>query len=114
MVMWIVFGVLAPLLILGLVAAGIVGLLRGRLTFATVVHAYTVVVLGVCVILALNGGALLLKATFGEVISRDFSYQAANYSPRPAPGATAASQRAPSEARADTATGVTLLAIGLS
>lgn len=115
--MSIVFGVLAPFLILVLIGAAVVALWRGRLTFAAVVHAYTAAVLGVCMVLALVGGALLLKATFSEVIGRDFSYQAADHPydgpyGRPA-GIPDGAQRAVTQAKNDIATGVTLLVVGI-
>ena len=77
--MGIVFGIIGPLLVLALLGAGVAALLRGRLTFAALVHAYATAVLGVCTVLALVGGALLLKAGFSEAISRDFSYRTAEY-----------------------------------
>jgi len=115
----IVFTILAPLLVLVLIGAGIVALQRGRLTFATIVHAYTAIVLGVCIVLALVGGAFLLKSLLSSAISRDFSYQTQDYpfqppdvpGPRP-PGPTAA-QRAETQARDDIATGITLLVVGV-
>lgn len=116
-----VFGFLAPmlvLLLLGLIAAAIVGLMRGRLTFATIVHAYTAVVLGACIVLALAGGALLLKSLFSAAFGLDFSYQTVDY-PRgtPPPGVVepklpSAAERAASEAGDDLTGGITLLVLG--
>ena len=114
--MGIVFGIIGPLLVLALLGAGVAALLRGRLTFAALVHAYATAVLGVCTVLALVGGALLLKAGFSEAISRDFSYRTAEYpyaGPYERPtGRPSAARAAVSAARADLATGVTLLIIG--
>lgn len=114
--MGIVFGIIGPLLVLALLGAGVAALLRGRLTFAALVHAYAAVVLGVCVVLALVGGAFLLKAGFSEAVSRDFSYRTAEYPyagpyERPS-GVPSAERAAATAARDDVATGVTLLIIG--
>lgn len=122
-----VIGALVPFLILGLVAAGVVALVRGRheeippLTFATAVHAYTAAVLVVCVILVAIGGALVLKAVFSEIGPRDFSYELAAqplyYEPGPyaVPANTApdAEERAKNAARDDIALGTTFLAVGI-
>ena len=118
--MGVVFGFLAPalvLVLLVLVAAGVVGFIRGRLTLATIVHAYTALVLGICVVLALAGGALLLKSLASAVVSRDFSYQDAEY-PRvtPPPGVVppqpSAAERAATQAADDLTAGLTLLVLG--
>ena len=74
MIIGIVFGIVAPLLVLGLVGAGIVALIKGRLTMPMLAHGYTAVVLGIGLVLALVGGAYLLKAGMSELIGRDFSY----------------------------------------
>lgn len=108
--MGIVFSSLAPFLFLLLIGGAVVALWRGRLTFAAIIHAYTALILGVCVILALVGGALLLKATFSEVVARDFSYQTEGYPPT---GPYGGPPSAETQARNDVATGITLLVIGV-
>jgi len=121
-----VIGALVPFLILGLVAAGVVALVRGRheeippLTFATAVHAYTAAMLVVCVILVAIGGALVLKAVFSEIGPRDFSYELVEQpvyyepGPNPAPANTVgAEERGKNAARDDIALGSTLLAVGI-
>ena len=119
--MGIVFGFLAPVLVLallGLVAAGVVGFQRGHLTLATIVHVYTALVLGICIILTLSGGALLLKALASAAIAPDFSYQTAEY-PRgtPPPGVVepprpSAAEHAATQAADDLTAGLTLLVLG--
>ncbi len=119
--MGVVFGILAPVLalaLLGLLAAGVVGLRSGRLTLAAVVHAYAALVLGVCLVFALAGGALLVKALASVALGRDFSYQTADY-PRgtPPPGVVeppqpSAAARAATQAADDLTAGITLLALG--
>lgn len=118
--MGVVFGFLVPVLVLtllGLIVAGIIGFQRGRLTLATIVHAYTALVLGVCLVLALAGGALLIKTATSAVISRDFSYQTADY-PRSVPPGVAepslpsAAERAATAAADDLTGGISLLVIG--
>jgi hypothetical protein len=118
--MSVVFGFLAPLLVLallGLVAAGVVGFLRGRLTLATIIHAYTALMLGVCLVLMLSGGALLLKTLTSTIISRDFSYQAVDYPYGAPPGVVkppqpSAAERADAQAADDLTAGITLLILG--
>lgn len=105
--MAVIFAFLAPLVILLLIGVGIAALLRRRLTFANLVHVYMAVVTGVCVVLALVGGALLLKAIFSAAFGTDFSY--VEVSPGPAPEL----RTAVSQARDDIALGATLLVIGL-
>ena len=106
---------LAPLLLLALIGAGVVALVRGKLTFPAVVHAYTAIVFGLCAILALVGGAFLLKAGLSEVFSRDFSYQ--NFSAQtggyPPAGPYGGPPSVETQAKNDVATGITLLVIGV-
>jgi len=109
MILGIVF-TLAPLLLLALVGAGVVALVRGKLTFPAVIHAYTAIVLGLCAILALVGGALLLKAGLSEVLARDFSYRTGGSPPA---GPYGGPPNAETQARNDVATGITLLVIGV-
>jgi hypothetical protein len=113
-------GFLVVLALVALLATGIVAFRRGILTFATVVHTYTAFVLGVCTVLALWGGALLLKSLASVVIARDFSYQTADF-PRPvpppgvapiAPQEPTGAARAATEAGDDLTAGITLLVIG--
>lgn len=118
--MGVVFGFLGPTLVLallGLIAAGVIGFQRGLLTLATIVHAYTALVLGVCIILTLSGGALLVKTLTGSLISRDFSYQTADYPRSVPPGLVepvlpSAAERAAAQAADDLTAGITLLALG--
>lgn len=118
--MGVVFGFLAPVLVLtllGLIAAGVVGFQRGRLTLATIVHAYTALVLGVCLVLALSGGALLIKTLTSAVISRDFSYQTADYPYSAPPGGVeppqpSGAERAATQAADDLTAAITLLILG--
>ncbi len=101
---------LAPLLLLALIGAGVVALVRGKLTFPAVVHAYTAIVFGLCAILALVGGAFLLKAGLSEVLGHDFSYRTGGYPPA---GPYGGPPSAATQARDDVATGLTLLVIGV-
>lgn len=118
--MGVVFGLLAPVLVLvllGLIAAGIIGFQRGRLTLATIVHAYTALVLGVCLVLAFSGGALLIKTLASAVSSRDFSYQTTDYPYSAPPGVVvplppSAAERAATQAADDLTAGITLLILG--
>ncbi len=77
-----ILGFVAPVVVLALlalVAAGVAGVRNGRLTLAAVVHAYAALVLGVCLVLALSGGALLVKALASAALGPDFSYQTVDY-----------------------------------
>lgn len=115
-----IVGFLVGLTLIALLATGIVAFRRGTLTFATVVHTYAAFVLGVCLVLALWGGALLLKSLASVVIARDFSYQTADFpAPLPPPGTApiapqepTAAARAATEAGDDLTAGITLLLIG--
>ncbi len=122
--MGLISGVLVILVVLALIAllvTGIVTFRRGALSFATVVHTYTAFVLGLCIVLALWGGALLLTSLASVVIARDFSYQTADF-PRPvpppgvapiAPQEPTGAARAATQAGNDLARGITLLVIGI-
>jgi hypothetical protein len=70
----IIFSIIGPLLVLGLVGAGVVALMKGKLTMPMLAHGYTAVVLGIALVMTLVGGAYLLKAGLSELIGRDFSY----------------------------------------
>lgn len=116
-----IFSILFPILVLVLLvllAAGVYGLMRGRLTLGSVVHAYSAVVLGVCLILALSGVALIVKSVSGSIIGLDFSYQTVEYPmSEPPPGVPRptmppAMERAKSQARDDLASGISLIVIG--
>lgn len=119
--MGLVFGILTPILLLLLIvllAGGVYGLMRGRLTLASIVHAYCAVVLGICLVLALAGAALIVKSIAAASIGLDFSYQTADY-PRPKgpvgtvePAGPTANDRATAQARDDLASGIALLVIG--
>ncbi len=111
-------GILGMTLVLSVIGAVIVALVRGRkegappLTFATAVHGYATVVLGVCIILALFGVALILKSASSEIGPRDFSYTVpATGDFRPS-GTLSGEQVARNDARNDMAIGVTLLVVG--
>jgi len=115
-----IVGFLVGLALIALLATGIVAFRRGTLTFETIVHTYTAFVLGVCIVLALSGGALLLKSLASVVIARDFSYQTADF-PRPIlppgvepipPQVPTAAARAATQAGDDLTAGITLLVIG--
>lgn len=116
-----VFGILFPILVLVLLvllAAGVYGLLRGRLTLGSVVHAYSAVVLGVCLVLALSGVGLMVKSVSGSLFGLDFSYQTEDYPvPEPPvagrkPAMPSAMERATGQARDDLASGISLIVIG--
>jgi len=108
------FGFFGFLVTLALLAIGIAAVRRGTLTFATVVHTYTAFVLGLSIVLALSGGALLLKSILSTVIARDFSYQTADYPrPLPPPGVAGVAERAQTQADDDLSAGITLLVIGV-
>ena len=115
-----VFAFLGPtmvLLLLVLVALGMIAFGRGQLTFPTVVHVYTASLLGVCLILTLSGGALLVTSLTSTAIARDFSYQTVDF-PRslppgvPEPPLPSAAERAQTQAEDDLTAGITLLVIG--
>lgn len=116
-----IFGILLPILVLVLLvllASGVYGLQRGRLTLASVVHAYSAVVLGVCLVLALSGLALIVKSVSASLAGLDFSYQTTDYPvEHPPPGALrparpTAMDRATAQARDDLASGISLVVIG--
>lgn len=115
-----IVGFLVVLALIALLTTGIIAFRRGTLAFTTVVHTYTAFVLGLCIILAFWGGALLLKAVFSMVIARDFSYQTADF-PMPIPPRgvepiephlPTASARAATQAGDDLTVGITLVVIG--
>lgn len=116
-----IFGTLAvamALVLIALVVTGIVAYHRGYLTFPTIVHTYTALILAVCIVLALAGGALLIKSIASSVIARDFSYQSADF-PQVIPQGKieplepTAAERARTQAGDDLTAGITLLIIGI-
>ena len=78
--MWVLYGILPPLLIVGLIVAAVVAIIRARagtgpgITFPGVLLAYVYTAMFISVFLAATGGALLIKPALGGIIGTDFSY----------------------------------------
>jgi hypothetical protein len=77
--MW-VLGILLPVLVIGLVVAGVVAFMRSRavegggITFSAVLVGYVALAMLIAVFLVAAGGALLIKAGLSGAVGRDFSY----------------------------------------
>lgn len=89
--MWVFFGILPPVLVIGIIVAGVVAFMRGRatggaITFSGVLMGYVALAMLVSVFMLASGGALLIKTGLSEAVGRDFSYDTElepRYSPEP-------------------------------
>lgn len=83
--MWVVYGLLPPLVVLTLIVAAAVAIVRGRgaegwnIQFSGVLAAYAALVMLVSVFLVAAGLGALLKAGLAEAFGRDFSYDTTPY-----------------------------------
>ena len=109
--MW-VLGILLPVLVIGLIIAGVVAFMRSRavegggITFSAVLVGYVALAMLVSVFLLAAGGALLIKTAFSGAVGRDFSYDITlepryppyelPYSPEPTPTVEPGSPSKPS------------------
>ena len=85
--MWVLYGILPPVLIIGAIVAAVVAFVRGRagITFTGVVMGYVALAMLVSVFMLASGSGLLIKTGLGEAVGRDFSYNTElepRYSPR--------------------------------
>lgn len=133
--MWVLYGILPPVLLVGLIVAAVVAFVRGRaaITFSSVLMGYVALAMLVSVFLLASGSGLLIKTGLSEAVGRDFSYDTElepRYSPEPPSPAEPedspepASRRYPepetwvdpsdNALRDDIAAGVTLVFVGLT
>ena len=131
--MWVLYGILPPLLLIGVIVAAVVAFVRGRaaITFSGVLMGYVALAMLISVFLLASGGALLIKTGLSEAVGRDFSYNTElepRYSPReppyyPEPDVAPVYPRPEPETwvdpsdndlRNDIAAGVTLVFVGLT
>ncbi len=118
--MWVLYGVLPPLLVIGLIVAAIVVIMRARtgegpgITFLGVLLAYVYTAMFISVFLAATGGALLVKPALSGIIGTDFSYDN-ELDQRSMPGGGRSWVDPSDDAiRNDVAGGVTLVFVGLA
>jgi hypothetical protein len=138
--MWVLYGLLPPLLLVALIAGVVAFLMRGRgaegrgIEFSGVLNGYAHVVMLVAIFLFAVGGAFLVKAGLSGAVGRDFSYDTTSYPyydpyrPVPEPAQPDGGETKPGEPaveeperwidpsddnlRDDIATGVTLVFVG--
>jgi len=76
--MWVLYGLLPPVVVIGLIIAAVVIVLRtrsaGGITFPGVLLAYVYAALFVSVFLFAAGGGLLVKAGLAQAAGLDFAY----------------------------------------
>jgi hypothetical protein len=74
--MWVLYGILPPVLVIGIIVAAAVAFVRGRaaITFSSVLMGYVALAMLVSVFLLASGGGLLIKSGLSEAVGRDFSY----------------------------------------
>lgn len=107
--MWFLWGVLTPVIVIGLIIAAIVTVVRGRstggMTFPGIMLGYVYAAMFVSVFLFAAGASLLLKVGLAEAAGRDFAYNTV---------VTSYARVDPSDEaiRNDIATGITLVFIG--
>ncbi|HWQ27945.1 MAG TPA: hypothetical protein VNN12_02865, partial [Dehalococcoidia bacterium] len=83
--MWVLYGLLPPLVLLTLIVGAVIAVVRGRgaegwnIRFSGVLAAYAALVMLVSVFLVAAGLGALLKAGLAEAIGRDFSYDTTPY-----------------------------------
>jgi hypothetical protein len=115
--MWVLFGLLPPVIVIGLIIAVIVTVVRtrsaGGMTFPSIMLGYVYAAIFVSVFLVAAGGALLLKAGLAEGVGRDFAYRT-DVEKRFSPGNQPPVMVDPSDnaIRNDVATGITLAFVG--
>lgn len=118
--MWILFGVLTPLIVLALIGAGAYALFRGRsadgrgIEFTAVLSTYAALVMLVSVFMVATSGGVLLKAAMASS-NRDFSYNtqpATRYDPTN-PRSTRTYDPSDSAIRDDVANGLSLAFAGV-
>jgi hypothetical protein len=82
---WVVYGLLPPLVFLTLIVGAVVAVVRGRagegwnIQFSGVLAAYAALVMLISVFLVAAGAGALVKAGLAEAFGRDFSYDTAPY-----------------------------------
>jgi hypothetical protein len=113
---WAAFALLPPVIVIGLIVAGVVGILRWKggavnITFPGVLLAYTYVAIFVSVFLISGGGGVLIKAGLGAA-DKGFSYNT-ELEEDWARGSTRLIDVADREMRDDLATGITLMCAGV-
>lgn len=83
--MWVLYGLLPPLVLLTLIVGAVIAIVRGRgaagwnIQFSGVLAAYAALVMLVSVFLVAAGLGALFKAGLAEAIGRDFSYDTTPY-----------------------------------
>lgn len=138
--MWVVYGLLPPLVFLALIVAAVIAIVRGRgpegwnIQFSGVLSAYAALVMLVSVFLVAAGAGALLKAGLAQAFGRDFSYDTTPYpqyreipvEPEATPSSSDATPPEPAQTgqpqrwvdpsddaiRDDVATGITLAFVG--
>ena len=103
--MWVLYGILPPIFVIGIIVAAVVAVMRVRagdgrgITFSGVLLAYVYAAMLISVFLTASGSALLIKSGLSEAVERDFSYEVERYG---------------DPLRDDIAAGVTLVFVGLT
>ncbi len=112
--MWVLFGLLPPVIIIGIIIAAIVTVVRARstggITFPGIMLGYVYAAMFVSVFLFAAGGALLLKAGLAQVAGRDFAYN--TNEERFYPSGSAVVDPSDQDIRNDVAIGITLVFVG--
>jgi len=113
--MWVLYGLLPPVVVIGLIIAAIVTIVRARstggITFPGIMLGYVYAAMFVSLFLLAAGGALLLKAGLSEVAGRDFAYNTETEN-RYYPSGSVRVDPSDQAIRNDVAIGITLAFVG--
>ncbi|HUS82325.1 MAG TPA: hypothetical protein VM013_03595 [Dehalococcoidia bacterium] len=113
--MWVLYGLLPPVIVIGLIIAAVVFAVRARstggITFPGVLLAYVYAALFVSVFMVAAGGALLVKAGLAQAAGRDFAYNTGEERYHRADDGSMLVDPSDEAIRNDVATGITLLFI---
>jgi len=115
--MWVLYGILPPVIVIGLIIAVIVTVVQGRstggMTFPGIMLGYVYAAMFVSVFLFAAGASLLLKVGLAEAAGRDFAYRT-EVEERFYPDDRLATMVDPSDEAIpnDIATGITLVFVG--